>query len=52
MIVSDLTQGAEYFFTVAGVDAGGRMGDMSVPSEELRHDGKAFNILFIHTSKF
>ena len=45
MTVSDLTQGAEYFFSVAGVDTGGRMGEMSVPSEELKLDGKAFNTM-------
>ena len=29
MTVSDLTQGAEYSFTVAGIDTGGRMGEES-----------------------
>ena len=31
-IMSDLTQGIEYSFTVAGVDAGGRVGEFSVSS--------------------
>ena len=30
--VSGLTQGLEYSFTVAGVDAGGRVGENSTPS--------------------
>ena len=29
LTLSDLTQGAEYSFTVAGVDEGGRVGEMS-----------------------
>ena len=29
MTVLDLTQGAEYSFTVAGIDTGGRMGEES-----------------------
>ena len=33
MTVSDLAKGAEYFFTVAGVDAEGRVGEESVPSQ-------------------
>ena len=36
MTVSDLIEGAEYFFTVAGVDAEGRMGEESVPSQTFR----------------
>ena len=35
MTVSDLTQGAEYFFTVAGVDTGGRVGEKSMSSSVL-----------------
>ena len=31
MTVSDLTQGADYSFTVAGVNAEGRVGEESVP---------------------
>ena len=31
--VCDLTKGAEYFFTVAGVYAEGRVGEESVPSQ-------------------
>ena len=33
MTVSDLAKGAEYFFTVAGVDAEGRVGEESAPSQ-------------------
>ena len=33
MTVSNLTQGAEYSFTVAGVNAEVRVGEESVPSE-------------------
>ena len=36
MTVSDLTKGAQYFFTVAGVDAEGRVGKESVPSQTVR----------------
>ena len=31
--VFDLTEGAKYFFTVAGVDAEGKMGEESFPSQ-------------------
>ena len=34
-----LTQGAEYTFSVAGVDTGGRTGEESVPSEKLTLGG-------------
>ena len=37
--VSDLAQGMEYSFTVAGVDAGGRVGENSAPSRTIL-DGK------------
>ena len=40
MIVSDLTQGVEYSFTVAGVDAGGRVGEECVTSNELTLDSE------------
>ena len=40
MTVSDLTQGAEYFFTVAGVDAGGRVGVHSVSSAIVKLDSE------------
>ena len=40
MTVSDLTLGGEYSFTVAGVDTRGRVGEKSVPAEELTFDGK------------
>ena len=36
MTVSDLTEGAEYLFTVAGVDAEGTVGEESVPSQTVR----------------
>ena len=35
MTVSDLTQGAEYSFTVAGVDTGGRVGEKSAASNPV-----------------
>ena len=38
--LSDLTQGAQYSFTVAGVYAGGRVGNYSALSEILTLDGK------------
>ena len=38
--ISDLTEGAEYFFTVAGVDTGDRVGKESLPSEVVTFDGK------------
>ena len=40
MTVSDLTQGADYLFTVAGIDAEGRVGEYSALSEILMFDGK------------
>ena len=45
MTVSDLTQGANYTFTVAGVDAGGRVGENSMQSKILTLDGKIDNTL-------
>ena len=38
--LSDLMQRAEYTFTVAGVDAEGRVGERSPPSEHFTFDGK------------
>ena len=43
MTVSDLAQGAEYSFTVAGVDAGGRVGEMSVLAKAIMFDSE-----FVH----
>ena len=40
MTVSDLTQGAEYFFTVAGVDAEGREGESSDSSSSVMLDSE------------
>ena len=40
MTVSDLTQGAEYSFTVAGVDVGGRVGERSVPVGTITFDSE------------
>ena len=37
MTVSDLIRGAEYFFTVAGVDTGGRVGEKGVSSNIISH---------------
>ena len=44
MTVSDLTQGAEYSFTVAGVDAGGRVGEESDSSNIVTLDGESYKI--------
>ena len=38
--VPGLTQGVKYYFTVAGVDAGGRMGGKSVCSDAITIDSK------------
>ena len=43
MNVSGLTRGAEYFFTVAGIDTGNRTGMNSLPSEVVTFDGKLTN---------
>ena len=40
MTVSDLTQGAEYSFTVVGVDAEGRVGENSVSSTIVKLDSE------------
>ena len=38
--ISGLTKGAAYFFTVAGVDTGNRVGEESLPSEIVTIEGK------------
>ena len=38
--VSDLTQGAEYSFTVAGVDTGSRIGEESVSAKAIKLDSE------------
>ena len=38
--VSGLTKGARYFFTVAGIDTGNRIGRISLQSEAVTFDGK------------
>ena len=38
--VTDLNQGAEYSFSVAGVDAGDRIGEISAPSDFITVDSK------------
>ena len=38
--VSGITNGAEYFFIVAGIDTGNRVGASSLPSELITFDGK------------
>ena len=38
--VSDLTQGVEYSFTVAGVDAGGRVGEDSMLAQAILFDSE------------
>ena len=40
MTVSDLNQGADYLFTVAGIDGQGRVREYSTLSERLTFDGK------------
>ena len=40
LTVSDLTQGAEYSFTVAGVDTGGRMGEKSALAGTIIFDSE------------
>ena len=40
MTVSDLTQGAEYSFTVAGIVAGGTVGEESVLAQVITLDSK------------
>ena len=40
MTLTDLTQGAEYISTVAGVDVEGRVGNESIPSEAITLDSE------------
>ena len=40
MTVSDLTEGAEYYFKVAGVDAEGRVGGISNSSSSVMIDSE------------
>ena len=40
MTVSDLTQGAEHLFTVAGIDVGGRVGESSNSSTIVKLDSE------------
>ena len=42
LTLSDLTQGAEYSFTVAGVDAGGRVGEKSVLAAAITFDSEFY----------
>ena len=44
LTVSDLTQGVEYSFAVAAVDAGGRVGEKSVLAEAITLDSKLINV--------
>ena len=46
MTVSDLTQGAEYSFTVAGIDTGGRVGEESMAAKAITLASE-----FMHRSK-
>ena len=41
--VSDLSPGAEYYFSVAGIDTGGGVGAESVPSNTLMLDSECYN---------
>ena len=43
MTVSDLTQGVEYSFSVAGVEAGGRVGENSVRAELITLDSELWH---------
>ena len=43
MTVTDLTQGVEYSFIVAGVDVEGRVGEESVPSKAITLDSESYN---------
>ena len=45
MTLSDLTQGADYSFTVAGVDAGGRVGEKSDLSNNVTLDSWSYKNL-------
>ena len=49
--LSDLTQGAEYFFTVAGVDEEGRVGEESVPSQTVMLKGQCLQRLISNINR-
>ena len=50
MAVPDLTQGFEYSFIVAGVDAGGRIGEKSIFSDAIIIDSESLQfILLVHS---
>ena len=44
MTVSDLTQGASYSFTVAGIDTEGRVGGDSVLAQVITLDSKLIHV--------
>ena len=46
--VSDLAQGAEYFFTVAGIDTGGRVGEKSMSSTFLMFNSECSWNYYVH----
>ena len=48
MTVSDLVQGAEYSFTVAGIDGEGRVGEDSIVSETFALEGKELCHNYMH----
>ena len=41
--VTDLTLGAEYYFSVAGVETGGRVGEDSEPSNTVMLDSECYD---------
>ena len=41
LTLSDLVQGANYSFTVTGIDTYGRLGEESLPSDVVAFDSKA-----------
>ena len=42
--MSDLTPGADYFFTVAGIDGHGEAGELSALSEIISFHGKEVHV--------
>ena len=44
MTMSDLTQGAEYSFTVAGIDTEGRLGEESILAQVITLDSKLIHV--------
>ena len=56
LTVSDLTQGAEYSFTVAGVNAGGRVGNESVLAGMITFDSEfhifALNAITVFKNRY